>query len=198
MRRRPIVVLAVLALAGVPLLAAGPAHAKEGVTARLLTPLSLDAAPGEKVTVVWALGGVDEQESRRPFNAIGVFVRLLSATGARSTVGFATPDAHPTGRYDAQVTVPEGGIGGVQVGLGGTSDGAAADTLFPLENDPFAAARGQGASARGQGAAGGQGAAAPRQTIPGWPALVWHAGALALVGAFGMVAWRARRSTAAG
>ena len=191
MRRRPIVVLAVVAVAGVLLLAAGPAHAKEGVTARLLTPLPVDAAPGERVTVVWALGGVDERGTRRPFNAIGVFVRLLSATGARSTIGFATPDAHPTGRYDAQVTVPEGGIGGVQVGLGGTSDGAAADTRFPLENDPFAAAR-------GQGAAGGPGAAAPRQTTAGWPALAWHVGALALVGAFGMVAWRARRRAAAG
>ncbi len=87
---------------------------------------------------MWALGGPDEQGRRQPFNAIGVFVRLVSAGGGRATIGFATPDAHPDGRYDARVAVPEGGIGGVQVGLRGTSDGATADTLFPLENDPFA------------------------------------------------------------
>jgi hypothetical protein len=40
------------------------------------------------------------------------------------------------------VAVPEGGIGGVQIGLGGSSDGGASDVLFPLENDPFVAAAG--------------------------------------------------------
>jgi hypothetical protein len=195
--RRAVVVLAVLAVAGVLLLVAEPvAHAKEGVTARLLAPLPLDAGPGEKVTVVWALGGPDEQGRRRPFNAIGVFVRLLSATGGRSTVGFATPDAHPQGRYEARVAVPEGGIGGVQVGLRGTSDGAAADTLFPLENDPFAApARGQSA---GQGATGGRHAAGGRRPTSGWPVPAWLAGAVALLGVAGTVAWRARRRAAAG
>jgi hypothetical protein len=89
--------------------------------------------------VVWALGGPDEQGRRQPFNAIGVFVRLQSASGGRPTVGFATPEAHPQGRYDAQVAVPRGGIGGVQIGLGGSSDGGASGMLFPLENDPFAA-----------------------------------------------------------
>jgi hypothetical protein len=188
--RRPIAAVAVLVVAGVLLLAAGPAGAKENVTARLLTPLPRDAAPGDRLTVVWSLGGVDEQGTRRPFNAIGVFVRLLSASGGRSTVGFATPDAHPQGRYDAQVTVPEGGIGGVQVALRGTSDGTAADTRFPLENDPFAAPA--------RGAAAGQAVAAPRQAAPRGPLAMWLAGALASVGACGAVAWWARRRTAAG
>jgi hypothetical protein len=193
--RRPTVMLAIVAAAGVLLLAAGPANAKENVTARLLTPLRLDAAPGEELSVTWALGGVDEQGRRRPFNAIGVFVRLLSATGGRSTVGFATPDAHPQGRYDARVAVPEGGIGGVQVGLVGTSDGAAADTLFPLENDPFAVPA--------RGAAAGQGASVPqeaaqRRATRGWPVPAWLAGAVALLGVAGTMAWRARRRTAAG
>jgi hypothetical protein len=72
------VVLAVLAIACWSLLAAGPvALGKENVTARLLTPLRLDAAPGEKITVVWALAGAAENGRRQPFTAIGVFVRLL-------------------------------------------------------------------------------------------------------------------------
>jgi hypothetical protein len=182
--RRPIAVLAVLAVAGALLLAAGSAHAKENVTARLLTPLPLDAAPGERLTVVWALAGADEQGRRRPFNAIGVFVRLLSASGGASTVGFATPDAHPQGRYDAQVAVPDGGIGGVEVGLRGSSDVGASDSFFPLENDPFAAPA--------------RGAAVGHQAIPDGPVPVWLVGALALLGVAGTVAWRARRRTAAG
>jgi hypothetical protein len=95
--RGPIAMLAVVGVACSFLLVGGPAaRGKENVTARLLSPLPLDAAPGEKLTVVWALGGVDEQGRHRPFNAIGVFVRLLSASGDGSTVGFATHDAHPT------------------------------------------------------------------------------------------------------
>jgi hypothetical protein len=170
--RRLIVVLAVL-VAACSLLLAAPRAAlgKENVTARLLTPLRLDAAPGDKLTVVWALGEVDEQGRREPFNAIGVFVRLLSASGGQPTTGFATPDAHPQGRYDARVAVPEGGVGGVQIGLRGSSD-----MLFPLENDPFAAPTGEDSP------------------VPAWLIL---AGALALLAALGAVVWRARRLASA-
>jgi hypothetical protein len=176
--RRLIAVLAVLAVACSLQLAAPPAAlGKENVTARLLNPLRLDAAPGGKITVVWALGGPDEQGRRQPFNAIGVFVRLQSASGGRPTVGFATPEAHPQGRYDAQVAVPEGGVGGIQIGLGGSSDGGASDTLFPLENDPFAA------PARGVD-----------RPVPTWLAL---AGVVALLGVLGAVVWRTSWRTAA-
>jgi hypothetical protein len=184
--RRLMVVLAVLAMAYLLVLAAGPAAlGKEGVKARVLTPLRVDAAPGEPLTVVWALAGTDEQGRRQPFNAIGVFVRLLSVRGGRPTIGFATPDSHPQGRYDAQVAVPEGGIGGVQIGLRGSSDGAASDVLFSLENDPLAAPA--------RGVAAGQ--EVPSGTpLPAWFAL---AGALALLGVSGAVVWRARWRTAA-
>jgi hypothetical protein len=184
--RRPTVVLAVLAVTCLLLLAAGPAAlGKEGVNARLLTPLRVDAAPGQKLTVVWALAGTDEHGRRQPFNAIGVFVRLLSATGGRPTIGFATPDAHPQGRYDAQVAVPKGGIGGVQIGLRGTADGEASDVLFPLENDPFAAPVRKPAAGQ---------KATPGRPLPAWLAL---AGALALLSVLVAVAWRARWGTAA-
>jgi hypothetical protein len=180
MRARAVTaVAAVVAMAAALLLAAGPtALGKEGVTARLLTPLRVDAAPRERLTVVWALAGTDEHGRRQPFNAIGVFVRLLSASGGRPRIGLATPDAHPQGRYDARVAVPAGGIGGVQVGLGG--DGGGGDTLFLLENDPFAAPA--------RGAAAGQ-QAAPDRGVPVWPAL---AGALALLGVLAAVIWRGR------
>jgi hypothetical protein len=182
MRARALIAVpAVVAMAGALLLAAGPAaHAKDNVKARLLTPLRVDAAPGERLTVVWALAGADEHGRRQPFNAIGVFVRLLSASGGRPTTGFATPDAHPQGRYDAQVAVPEGGIGGVQIGLGGASDGGGSDTLFPLENDPFAAPA--------RGAAAGR-EAAPGRVLPDW--LAW-AGALGLLGVLAAMIWRRR------
>jgi hypothetical protein len=138
------VVVAVLAMACSLLAAGGPAAlAKEDVRARLLVPPRLDAAPGERLTVVWALAGPDEHGRRRPFNAIGVFVRLLSATGGRPTIGFATPDEHPQGRYDARVAVPQGGVGGLQIGLRGSSD-----VLFPLDHHPFAAPAGEPATGR--------------------------------------------------
>jgi hypothetical protein len=183
---RLIAASAILAVVCSALLAVQPvALGKDNVTARLLTPLRLDAVPGDKLTVVWALAGTDEHGQRQPFNAIGVFVRLQSASGGRPTIGFATPDAHPQGRYDAQVAVPEGGIGGVQIGLGGASDAGASDTLFPLENDPFAApARGVAA---GQEATSGK-------PLPMWLAL---AGGLALLGLLGAVIWRARWRMAA-
>jgi hypothetical protein len=184
--RRLLVVLAVLAVACSLLLAAGPAAlGKEGVNARLLTPLRVDAAAGEKLTVVWTLAGTDEHGRRQPFNAIGVFVRLLSASGGRPTVGFATPAAHPQGRYDAQVAVPKGGVGGVQIGLRGSSDGSTSDVLFPLENDPFAGPA--------RGVAAGQEATSAKP-LPTWLAL---AGTLALLGVLAAVVWRARWRTAA-
>jgi hypothetical protein len=184
--RRLMLVLAVLAVACSTLLAAGPAAlGKENVKARLLTPLRVDAAPGEQLTVVWALAGTDEHGRRQPFNAIGVFVRLLSTTGGRPTIGFATPEAHPQGRYDAQVTVPAGGIGGVQIGLRGASDGAVSDVLFPVENDPFATPA--------------RGVAAGQEATSGGPVPMWLAltGVLALLGVLGAVVWRARWRMAA-
>jgi hypothetical protein len=59
-----------------------------------------------------------------------MFMRLLSRTGEASTTGFADTDAR--GLNTADVRVPAGGIGGVRVGLRGTTD-----IFFPLENDPF-------------------------------------------------------------
>lgn len=73
------------------------------------------------------------------------------------------------GRYVAEATVPEGGIGGISIGLegvrhiGGRTEDA--DVLFPLDNDPFAVA----ADGTGEG-----------DSLPFWLAA---AGALAALGA---------------
>jgi hypothetical protein len=122
-----VVVAIAVALGG-----AGLAPAKEGARARLTAALALAAAPGATVTVHWTVDVPGSDGRREPFNAVGMFVRLLSRIGAASTIGFATPTAHTDGRYSARVSVPAGGIGGIRTGLRGSTD-----IFFPLENDPF-------------------------------------------------------------
>jgi hypothetical protein len=108
------------------------APGKEGARAQLTTTLPVDAGPATTIRIEWSVDVADGSGGHEPFDAIGMFVRLLSKTGATSTMGFATATAHPDGRYAANVSVPAGGIGGVRVGLRGSTD-----LLFPLDNDPF-------------------------------------------------------------
>lgn len=120
------------AMVAAALAAATIAVAKEGASARLTGELPLRAPPATTVRARWRVDVPDGRGGRQPFNAIGMFVRLLSRTGAPSTIGFATSTAHEDGRYAASLRVPAGGIGGVRVGLRGTTD-----VEFPLANDPF-------------------------------------------------------------
>ncbi len=122
--------LAVLALA-VP-----TAAAKEGVVAHLLTPLPEHAVAAQKIRVAWTLRSVTDN-GPRPFDAMGVFVRLLSPSGGRSTIAFAAGNTHPRGRFVARATVPRGGIGGIRIGLRGWNDYGTADVYFRIDNDPF-------------------------------------------------------------
>jgi hypothetical protein len=126
---RRLFVTLVVALAGLAVVTLAPA--KEGARARLTTPLTLGALPATTIHVEWKVE-FPGNNGGRPFNAIGVFTRLLSRTGAPSTIGFASARGHPDGRYTADVSVPAGGIGGVRIGLRGTTD-----VYFPLDNDPF-------------------------------------------------------------
>jgi hypothetical protein len=117
---------------------------KEGVRARLETPAALEAAPGQTTTIAWTLAWRDERGKRHPFGAGGVFVRLLSAGG--ETVK-AVGTEGPRGRFVADVAVPEGGIGEIEIGLEGTTmyaDGRTqdADVYFPVDNNPLAAPAG--------------------------------------------------------
>ena len=117
------------------LAAALPAAAKEGVRATLTTRVPLDAPAGTRLEVAWKLASRAE-DGRRPFGAIGVFVRLRSASGGRAEIGVAPIGSHSNGEYAASVVVPKGGIGDVEIGLHGWADGTPADVLFPITNDP--------------------------------------------------------------
>jgi hypothetical protein len=125
----------------VALVAPLPVGAKEGVEATLITNVPLDADPGTRLRIAWTLVSVDDDGQRRPFGASGVYVRLLSASGAAAETGFARTDVHSDGEYAATVAVPEGGIGDVQLGLvGWVSDPQGtrrSDAFFPIANDPL-------------------------------------------------------------
>jgi hypothetical protein len=129
-------------IAAVALVAALPVGAKEGVQATLTTKIPLDAGPGVRLKVAWTLASVDEDGQSLPFGASGVYVRLLSASGADAEAGFADS---ATGKYAATVVVPEGGIGDVEVGLVGWVNDASGtrrgDAFFPITNDPVPGAR---------------------------------------------------------
>jgi hypothetical protein len=126
---------ALLALAVAAAVAAAPASAKEGVVATLETPVPLGAAPGEEVALAWTLASVDEDGAEQPFGAQGVYVTLVSAAGGEPSTGYA--EGGSAGRYTASVTVPEGGIGGIQIALMGWADGEPSPLAFPIVNSPL-------------------------------------------------------------
>jgi hypothetical protein len=117
---------------------ASPAGAKEGVVARVVTPISRDAEPGSKVTVVWTLTFV-EAGQRRPFGGGWVFVRLLGRQGSLSPRAYAANPA--PGRFRATVRVPRGGVSRVEFGIVGTAcdqEGCrASPKLFPIVGRVF-------------------------------------------------------------
>jgi hypothetical protein len=135
MRRSARGVVAALAMA---VLTVTPAQGKNGVEATLTSRVPVGAHAGSVLRLTWTLSSRDDHGRREPFAASGVFVRLLSATGAPARTALAHGGA--TG-YTATVRVPRGGLGGIRIGLHGWSDGPAgrepADVFFPLRNDPF-------------------------------------------------------------
>jgi hypothetical protein len=137
MTRSALALFAAVVLASI---VAVPAGAKDGVKATLTTTIPLDAAAGTRVRVAWRLFSVDERGKKRPFGAGGVFVRLLSASGAEAKEGLASAGPSGTGEHEATVVVPEGGIRDIEIGLHGWTSGVAgtrqSDLLFPITNDP--------------------------------------------------------------
>jgi hypothetical protein len=99
-------------------LSAAPSAAKEGVVARVLTPIARDAEPGSRITVVWTLT-FDEAGERRPFGGGWIYVRLYGPNGATSRRAWAT-NPRP-GRFRADVKVPRGGVRRVELGIMGTA-----------------------------------------------------------------------------
>ena len=112
-------------------------QSKEGTNATLLNRVPLDARPGTRVRVAWRLteGGVHTAGAPADNR---YYVRLLSATGARST--HADGQARDR-RFVAIVRVPRGGIGDIEIRLRGwqiTPGGSRrADALIPITNDPL-------------------------------------------------------------
>ena len=134
--------LVVACMGTAALIAAPAASAKGDVKATLITQVPLDAPAGTELEVAWRLFSVDENGKRQPFGASGVYVRLLSASGAASEEGVAPARSYKTGEYAATVVVPEGGIRDIELGLmawvsdaKGTRRG---DMIFPITNDPVA------------------------------------------------------------
>jgi hypothetical protein len=172
--------------------AALPAAGKEGVEATLATKVPLDAEPGTRLRLAWRLTYAEGRQERRPFGANGVFVRLVSASGARAETGMAPPGSYARGRYSAAVVVPDGGIGDVEVGLQGWTSGAGgtrrSDLLFPITNDPLPG------SLRIASPLSQQAAPEPeRGGSKAWIAVVGLASLLAVGGVSAVVARRGRR-----
>jgi hypothetical protein len=121
-------------------LAAGPrqAAAKEGVVARIVTPIPRDARAGTSLTLVWTLSFVDEAGTRRPFGASAIFVRLLGPGASRSPRVYGAEVRR--GRFRATVRVPRGGVRNVEIGLMGTRCAGScrpAPMLFPIVGRVF-------------------------------------------------------------
>lgn len=138
MRRALVTALvgACVALAGLAT-ALPPAASKEGVVARVLTPIPRDARPGARLKVVWTLSYVDGGK-RRPFGAGRVFIRLFGPGGSRSRRVYATELER--GRYRARVTVPRGGVRRVAIGLMGMRCAGSCrpdPVLFRIADDPL-------------------------------------------------------------
>ena len=76
----------------------GVAAAKDGALASLDTPIPVDAEPGTEIDVAWRAwmpdGGTDW-----PFTGSPVFIRLVSASGSRSTETMGREDPPGSGRY---------------------------------------------------------------------------------------------------
>jgi hypothetical protein len=115
------------------LVVAPAAFGKEGVRATLTTPIPLNASSGTTLHVGWTLANRDGT----PFGGGNVFVRLRSATGD----GAETAYTNGPGTFAADVVVPKGGIGDVQIGIRGWSSGPdgthEAPMFFPITNDPM-------------------------------------------------------------
>ena len=133
MRRFALALLTLAVLFGTAIPAAG----KDGMTATLVTRVPLDAKPGTTLRVVWKVANEAAQSSRRGDDD-RFYVRLLSATGARSTHAYGTLSRR---RYVAFVRVPRGGIGGIEIRLKGwqitPSGKRRADALIRITNSPL-------------------------------------------------------------
>jgi hypothetical protein len=115
--------------------AAPVAVAKEGIRARLVSPIPRDVPGAAKLEVAWTLRTVDGG----PVGASGFFVRV---TGRPGTEPREADAIEAGGRYVASAVVPPGGIQKVQIGLRGWRQMRGgpwepADVFFDIEGPIF-------------------------------------------------------------
>jgi hypothetical protein len=116
------------------------AVAKEATTATLLGHPRLGAKPGTRIKVAWRFATAAAGAARCNPGDRRVYVRLVSATGARSTRAYGTPCGR---RYVATERIPRGGVGDVEILMvgymmwAGSDEMHRADALIPITNDPF-------------------------------------------------------------
>ena len=114
-----------------------PRVARNWVQATLTRPVPKDARAGTTVRIQWKLWSRDQHGKIVPFDAGGIFARIVNPNHTAATRAAATGQH---GRYEARVRVPTGGIGAIQVGIMGWSSGLQgrrpAPSLFPITNYP--------------------------------------------------------------
>ena len=121
--KRKLLLVAALALLAVP-----AASAKDGAQAHLLRPLPSHPAAGTMITVRWTVTVLDNGK-RRPFGAIGMFVKLVGTNRASTTA--TAPQKHGP-PYSVRIRVPRGGIRAIRFGLHAWNDNGPGDMYFPL------------------------------------------------------------------
>lgn len=113
-----------------------PSAAKEGIRARLLSPIPTDVPAGAKLDVAWTLRTVDGG----PLGASGFFVRVTGRPGSTPREADAVDSG---GSFRAFVIVPPDGIKKIEIGLRGwrqmEKDGPSepAPVFFPIEGQIF-------------------------------------------------------------
>jgi hypothetical protein len=105
-----------LAVGAALLVAVAPVAAKEGAQAQLTTTIPRDATPGSTLAVEWD-AFMPSPVRRDPIMEAPIFIRLSPVGGGKATEGRATERPSGSGHYVAEVIVPKGGIGRVEIGL---------------------------------------------------------------------------------
>lgn len=133
--------------------------AKGDAIVTLDASLPADPEPGSEITVGWTVETLGENDARYPLNAEGMFIRLIPANGEPVE---AVGAQDPLGHYVATITVPGGGIEGIEVGLRGESCSGGtcqrSDILFVIDDSMtpvFAPAAPEAAAVAGEGADSG-------------------------------------------
>jgi len=81
------------------------------------------------ISIRWTVT-VPANGKRRPFSAIGMFVKLIGANRATTTA--TAPQKHGP-PYSVRIRVPRGGIRAIRFGLHGRNDMGPSDIFFPLK-----------------------------------------------------------------